>query len=1088
MLPRGSLQREVEEAAKAAERGEQHAAERLRTAQAACARDAWQRARAAATTARWDWLHANENPNPAISAMLRPPQHSRCIPALRDTTTGALISHPQALANTMAKFWADISAEPQVCSDAMQRVLDALRASGAQMDPRLVTAAGNQTISMDEVTCAVKRMASGRAPGIDGLPVEAYRMHLSATAPILAALYSAIGNTQQLPQDFQKGAITFMFKKGERLQPANYRPITLLNTDYKVLARILATRLTPALAPAVSREQCAYIPGRRGGEVVWLLKLLPEFLRLQKKEAAVVFTDFAKAFDTVSRPFLFAAMKTMGAGDGFTAWARLLLSDTKAVAVVNGHISQSVTFMAGVRQGCPLSPLLYLFIAQALLAWLDSHKLGVQVQLRRITAAQYADDCTALLNSVTDAPRFEAAMQTFAAASGQRLNSAKTQLLRIGNITQPLPANIPFQLVQSALVLGIRISNSAPSDAELQQFWQPKLDIATACLKRVDRMPLSAFGKALAASGYALSTLLYHAEYMGLPPPNLLQPLEKQVAAVVDGRGFGNSKRKLTGIAAAAMPGAPGSGGLGLIPLQRHIAARNAWWGLQLLTAPLRAGPPAPWVVVARKLLGETQLRAASPLCMLWHDTPAMCRETDVLHELRGCPSATQLFSALRVLPRPQLSQPLPPPGPWCHNAPLWSNPLITDSNQQPLEWSAFWLYRHTGGKSSADYRCRLKTITTVGELAQLVQRTTCPDPANLRRHRVDQTALSREVGFLSAQYDVVRIVEDACHAVTHRRLRECLDWCRSNPLPPTTAPALELHLSARWHAEADILGRLVFRHSSLPTGSKALTAVKVCNATAMQVDPAAVYREPRMVAYITEACRMQQCGEALAAFLATLRQVWALRWENTYKEVLWRLAVDGVVMYGAARFTAGNPLACWCACGRVSRTHLFWECCIAIAVRTELQRCLPATAPAINREHLWLLCVPSGVSRHVWHIVALAALDAIHRNNRYLTSMCLAQHPAPAASAADGADAIGHDHAHGQPRARASQQHLSTAASNAVETFWSNIHSFTSLHAYKPPNAWSRDTLISNPTHPYIRTIMTGEPAQPKLCIIRPP
>ena len=100
------------------------------------------------------------------------------------------------------------------------------------------------------------------------------------------------------------------------------------------------------LGSVISPAQTAFLPGRRMGSTVQLLQLLPPLLRAQHAEAVLVFMDFAKAYDTVDRSFLLQVMGAMGAGGGMAAWVRTLLSDTQAMAVVNGHVSPPAPFMA----------------------------------------------------------------------------------------------------------------------------------------------------------------------------------------------------------------------------------------------------------------------------------------------------------------------------------------------------------------------------------------------------------------------------------------------------------------------------------------------------------------------------------------------------------------------------------------------------------------------------------------------------------------------------------------------------------------------------------------------------------------------
>ncbi|PNW81490.1 hypothetical protein CHLRE_06g246958v5 [Chlamydomonas reinhardtii] len=238
-----------------------------------------------------------------------------------------------------------------------------------------------------------------------------------------------------MPHRFTGGVISVIYKKGDVTEPGNYCPITLLGSDYRILAKALATRLGPALARVIDPEQTAFLPKRLIGNGALFLRLLPHLLRQQGRPGLIAFLDFEKAYDTVDRTFLSEAMEAAGAGPNLRGWVHTLLADTRARAHVQGAHSQPVSMMAGVRQGCPLSPLLYLFVAHALLCWLWHKGVGLRLDptaLQRVAAVQYADDTKALLEGEQEVVAFLAAMHTFQHASGQRLNLSKVQLLRIG--------------------------------------------------------------------------------------------------------------------------------------------------------------------------------------------------------------------------------------------------------------------------------------------------------------------------------------------------------------------------------------------------------------------------------------------------------------------------------------------------------------------------------------------------------------------------------------------------------------------------------------------------------------------------------
>jgi hypothetical protein len=282
------------------------------------------------------------------------------------------------------------------------------------------------------VSRALKSSPPGKVPGEDGLPVELYKRLRSLLAPVLARVLSAAGRTGTLPAGFLDGVISLLYKAGDRCSAANYRPITLLNTDYRVLAKALAARLQRVLGRVVAGSQSAFVAGRHIARNVFALQALPAALP-SDSGALIAFVDFAKAYDTIDRPFLFAAMEALGVGPVFLGWVRRLLANTRARALVNGFLSRPASFAAGVRQGCPLAPLLYLFVGQALHSHLVERGLGVALAGGQLlTSLQFADDVQVFLRNAAAAGTLVAALDTFRGASGQAQSVGKSGVLPVG--------------------------------------------------------------------------------------------------------------------------------------------------------------------------------------------------------------------------------------------------------------------------------------------------------------------------------------------------------------------------------------------------------------------------------------------------------------------------------------------------------------------------------------------------------------------------------------------------------------------------------------------------------------------------------
>jgi hypothetical protein len=392
-----------------------------------------QQARAMAWGKRRQWVHAGERPNPVLTGGIKgtPSQVSLHVPAMTCPDTGRVATGGQDLAQLVVDYWASISRESAVDGEATEEVMGAVQAAGLQLGRAEADAVGQQEVGEAEVRAALKHSAPGKAPGLDGLPVEFYRRYLDVCAPLLARVYTAMGRCGRVPYGFTTGVIVTFYKSGPRTKPSNYRPITLLNCDYRVLAKLLAGRLRQVQGAVISPEQAAFLPGRQIGENIMLLQVLPHALP-STSGALCVCLDFKKAYDTVSRAFLYRLLCTAGLGGSFLMWVQLLLQDTVACACVNGHVSGRVPFAAGVRQGCPLAPQLYLFVAQALLSYLKHKGFGVQVGDQLVTATQFADDAQVFLSGREQLPAFLQAMQVFGRASGQHLNHAKSRVLLFG--------------------------------------------------------------------------------------------------------------------------------------------------------------------------------------------------------------------------------------------------------------------------------------------------------------------------------------------------------------------------------------------------------------------------------------------------------------------------------------------------------------------------------------------------------------------------------------------------------------------------------------------------------------------------------
>ena len=145
----------------------------------------------------------------------------------------------------------------------------------------------------------------------------------------------------------------------------NYRPISLINADVKIITKVLAERLKYVLPSIIHSTQTA-VYGRKIDQNIHLVRDLIDLANRDDDTAAFIFLDQEKAFDQVNHDFLFKTMRAFGIGETFITWVCTIYSNATSILNINGFFSDRIKLLRGVRQGCPLSALLYVLVIEVL--------------------------------------------------------------------------------------------------------------------------------------------------------------------------------------------------------------------------------------------------------------------------------------------------------------------------------------------------------------------------------------------------------------------------------------------------------------------------------------------------------------------------------------------------------------------------------------------------------------------------------------------------------------------------------------------------------------------------------------------------
>ena len=351
-------------------------------------------------------------------------------------------------------------------------------------------------LTIEECSKALSNMPSAKSPGVDDFPAEFFRRFWDTLGPDLVEVYNTCFHHGRLCQSQRNGAITLLYKKGDCLDPANWRPITLLCVDYKIAAKALGNCLLQVIASVVSPDQSCGIPGRSPAENVRLLLDVACYADQNNIGGAIVSSDQEKAFDRVEISFLMKVLGRMGFGPSFRAWIRLLYTDVHSAVVVNGFVTEPFPVTRGVCQGCPLSPLLYVLAMESLACAvradpkIDGFPLpgGNNV----VKLSQYADDTSSFVCSDAALHALFGLFAKYERASGARLNQGKCCGLLLGPWRTRTSLPVDLKWTSSYIeVLGARISPDGSQD------WEP-------ALKALDRVFVSWQHRRLSYRGCAL--------------------------------------------------------------------------------------------------------------------------------------------------------------------------------------------------------------------------------------------------------------------------------------------------------------------------------------------------------------------------------------------------------------------------------------------------------------------------------------------------------------------------------------------------------------------------------------------------------
>ena len=409
------------------------------------------------------WYEEGEKSSKFFLNLEKKKSVNNTVKLLADVATGSDISDKNDILEHLHSFYSDLFSRKSQMSEAQclqfLQNIDIPSLSQEHMNSCDID------ISITELKNSLFSMPNNKSPGNDGLTVEFYREFWDPIKNVLFDSVQFSAHVGKLSTSQRQAIIKLLEKKDkDKRFIANWRPISLLNVDTKIISKCLAARLVPVLPTIISPDQTAYVKGRFIGESTRLISDILEMADTENLSGYLFTADLEKAFDSIDHNFLIACLKKFGFGPYFINWAKILLNQNESCVMNGGTTTKYFTLARGARQGDPIAAYFFIIVLEIffILARENSDINGLNILGFSYLLSAYADDTTFFVADLDSIKALIKLFGEFSKFSGLKLNQKKCEVCGIGVKKGEVVALCGFKVVDlntdSIRVLGVHFS------------------------------------------------------------------------------------------------------------------------------------------------------------------------------------------------------------------------------------------------------------------------------------------------------------------------------------------------------------------------------------------------------------------------------------------------------------------------------------------------------------------------------------------------------------------------------------------------------------------------------------------------------
>lgn len=429
---------------------------------------------------------------------------------------GKSVKEKNEILKEVKEFYLNLFQEKGVIEEDKDFLLNQIKVKLKDDDRKMC----DSKITEEEIDEAIDQLSKGKSPGLDGLSSEFYKAFKNILTPILYEIYCVIFKKEQLCESMKKGMIKIIYKnKGDKEDLKNYRPLSMLNTDYKILAKILANRMKKVIPNIITTNQAYSVLNRDISDTVCNIRDLVWYIKEKGEKGYLISVDLEKAFDRVEHSYLFDLIERFGFGKNFIRWMKCLYNGIFSCVKVNGFLTDFIKITRSIRQGCPLSALLYTIVAEPLGLAInaDSEIKGFLIENDHVEQKvfQYADDTTLFLKDFNSVKKAMNVFEKYCRGAGAKVNGEKTEYMRMGQVKDLIGIFQFKEQSNNMKILGIRIGIDEIKIRDL--IWE---EVIGGMIKRLNfwkQRVLFLKGKVLVLNSLFLSKMWYILTVVSLP-------------------------------------------------------------------------------------------------------------------------------------------------------------------------------------------------------------------------------------------------------------------------------------------------------------------------------------------------------------------------------------------------------------------------------------------------------------------------------------------------------------------------------------------------------------------------------------------